>query len=244
MFKVDLETQYQQYLDDNKLDGDVFTLEKFQEKIKTGEIQITYDTLNTGNTEIIVNENMLYYYIDHIIFKMEEYIDDIDMLYLRNDTETPLETLLIKMIKFFKSLTVDLLGLDIIFICDFKNENILRLFDEIPYMKKLIQAGDHYNMKLADVVAKIVAEYREKDTMCLTDMLTLVAYLYCIDRVDLLFGEDIPFYVEKYIEAGKSKLNTETNTLGLFDAAHLSVDITGSDQLKMRDKVVRKWFSD
>lgn len=240
LFKVDLENQYLKYVEEHKLDKDTFTLEKFNEKIRLGEIQISYDTLNTGNQDIIVNENMLYYYIDHVIFKMEEYIEDIDMLYLRNDTETPLEALLIKMIKFFKSLTVDLLGLDIIFICDFKNENILRLFDEIPYMKKLIQVREHYNMKLSDVVSRIIAEYREKDTLCLRDMLTLVAYLYCIDRVDLLFGGDVAFHVEKYLQAG----DKNEDSIKLYDTAHIEADVYGKDALKLTDKIVAKWYSD
>lgn len=240
IFKVDLEKQYAKYLEENKLDGDNYTIEDFQKDVDYGKIQISYDTLNTENENIRVSENMLYYYIDHIIYKLEEYIDDIDMLYLRNDTETPLEALLIKMIKFFKSLTVDLLGLDLIFICDFKNENILRLFDEIPYMKKLIQVREHYNMKLSDVVTRIITEYREKDTMRLTDMLMLVAYLYCVDRTDILFNGDSVTLIEKYIQAGAPY----ENALRLFDAAHIETDVHADDSLKLSDRIVAKWYSD
>lgn len=240
LFKVDLEKQYAKYLEDNKLDGDNYTIEDFQKDADYGKIQISYDTLNTENEDIRVSENMLYYYIDHIIYKLEDYIDDIDMLYLRNDTETPLEALLIKMIKFFKSLTVDLLGLDLIFICDFKNENILRLFDEIPYVKKLIQVGEHFNMKLSDVVTRIITEYREKDTMRLTDMLMLVAYLYCVDRTDILFNGDAVTLIEKYILAGAPY----ENALHLFDAAHIETDVHADDSLKLSDRIVAKWYSD
>lgn len=240
LFKVDLEKQYAKYLEENKLDGDNYTIEDFQKDVDYGRIQISYDTLNTENEDIRVSENMLYYYIDHIIYKLEDYIDDIDMLYLRNDTETPLEALLIKMIKFFKSLTVDLLGLDLIFICDFKNENILRLFDEIPYMKKLIQVGEHFNMKLSDVVTRIITEYREKDTMRLTDMLMLVAYLYCVDRTDILFNGDAVTLIEKYILAGAPY----ENALHLFDAAHIETDVHADDSLKLSDRIVAKWYSD
>lgn len=240
LFKVDLEKQYAKYLEENKLDGDNYTIEDFQKDADYGKIQISYDTLNTENEDIRVSENMLYYYIDHIIYKLEDYIDDIDMLYLRNDTETPLEALLIKMIKFFKSLTVDLLGLDLIFICDFKNENILRLFDEIPYVKKLIQVGEHFNMKLSDVVTRIITEYREKDTMRLTDMLMLVAYLYCVDRTDILFNGDAVTLIEKYILAGAPY----ENALHLFDAAHIETDVHADDSLKLSDRIVAKWYSD
>ena len=56
-----------------------------------------------------------------------------------NDTSTPLEDLLLKIIRFVKSYTVDMLGLDIIYICDFKTENMIRLIDEIDYINKTIQ---------------------------------------------------------------------------------------------------------
>lgn len=240
LFKVDLENQYAKYLEDNKIDGDDYSIDDFQKDIDYGKIQINYDTLNTENEDIRVSENMLYYYIDHIIFKLEDYIDDIDMLYLRNDTETPLEALLIKMIRYFKSLTVDLLGLDLIFICDFKNENILRLFDEIPYMKKLIQVGEHFNFKLSDVVTRVIAEYRMKDTLKMRDMFAIIAYLYCIDRTDILFNGDAVRVIEKYIQAGAPY----ENRLGLFDAAHMESEVDAKDKLQLRDKIVAKWYSD
>lgn len=240
LFKVDLETQYAKYLEDNKIDGDNYSIDDFQKDIDYGKIQINYDTLNTENENIRVSENMLYYYIDHIIFKLEDYIDDIDMLYLRNDTETPLEALLIKMIRYFKSLTVDLLGLDLIFICDFKNENILRLFDEIPYMKKLIQVGEHFNFKLSDVVTRAIAEYKMNDTLKMRDMFAIIAYLYCIDRTDILFNGDAVRVIEKYIQAGAPY----ENRLGLFDAAHMESEVDAKDKLHLRDKIVAKWYSD
>ena len=240
LFKVDLENQYAKYLEDNKIDGDNYSIDDFQKDIDYGKIQINYDTLNTENENIRVSENMLYYYIDHIIFKLEDYIDDIDMLYLRNDTETPLEALLIKMIRYFKSLTVDLLGLDLIFICDFKNENILRLFDEIPYMKKLIQVGEHFNFKLSDVVTRAIAEYKMNDTLKMRDMFAIIAYLYCIDRTDILSNGDAVRVIEKYIQAGAPY----ENRLGLFDAAHMESEVDAKDKLQLRDKIVAKWYSD
>ena len=227
-------------MEDNKIDGDNYSIDDFQKDIDYGKIQINYDTLNTENENIRVSENMLYYYIDHIIFKLEDYIDDIDMLYLRNDTETPLEALLIKMIRYFKSLTVDLLGLDLIFICDFKNENILRLFDEIPYMKKLIQVGEHFNFKLSDVVTRAIAEYKMNDTLKMRDMFAIIAYLYCIDRTDILFNGDAVRVIEKYIQAGAPY----ENRLGLFDAAHMESEVDAKDKLHLRDKIVAKWYSD
>lgn len=240
LFKVDLENQYVKYLEDKKIDGDNYSIGDFQKDIDYGNIQINYDTLNTENENIRVSESMLYYYIDHIIFKLEDYIDDIDMLYLRNDTETPLEALLIKMIRYFKSLTVDLLGLDLIFICDFKNENILRLFDEIPYMKKLIQVGEHYNFKLSDVVTRAIAEYRMNDTLKMRDMFAIISYLYCIDRTDILFNGDAVRVIEKYIQAGAPY----ENRLGLYDAAHMESEVIAKDKLQLRDKIVAKWYSD
>ena len=107
IFTTDMSAQFYDYVEKNGLDPEIYTEDDFENDVRRGEIQIEYDRLNTENTEIRVSESLIYYYIDHIIYKLSQYIHDIDMLYVRNDTETPLEKLLIRMIKFFKSLTVD-----------------------------------------------------------------------------------------------------------------------------------------
>lgn len=240
MFKLDVVQQYIDYIGENKLDPEYYTLEDYQNDIDTGRIMLRYDILNVENEDVRISEDLLYYYIDHIIYKLSEYVENIDMLYMRNDTETPLERLLIKMIKFFKSLTVDFIGLDIIFICDFKNENILRLFDEIPYMRKLIGVDENYNMLLSDVVERVIAEIHQGSQINLRDMLLLIAYLKLVDRTDVVLGGDLVHTIEAYLKAG----DKEDDSLRLYDTVKLETELHPTDRLQFKDKIVSKWYSD
>ena len=245
LFKVDLQRQYDEYLVENELDGDEYTIEDFQYDVDYGNIQLDYSTLNTENEDIRVDENLLYYYIDHIIYKLSQYIEDIDMLYLRNDTETPLEKLLIRMVKFFKSFTVDFIGLDIILICDFKNENIMRMMDEVEYIRKLIEVHELYPMLLSDVIHALIVKVHHRDTLSLTDALMLNAYLRLINRDDnYLFTGDWVHTIESYLHIK----DLEANRITLYDAMQTYVDLLLKDQthdgISMRDKVVKTWLSD
>lgn len=245
IFKPNYEGGYRDYIKESGKDPDLYTMDDYLDDVAYGRIVHRYDTLNTENNEIRVSESLLYYFIDHIIYKLSQYIDDIDMLYIRNDTETPLEKLLVRMIKFFKSLTVDLLGLDIIFICDFKNENILRLFDEVWYMKKVIEVDENYNMLLSDVVRRIIAKIHQHSDLKLTDQLMLIAYLRLINREDnLLFGADMVHTIEGYLEC----TNIEANRITLYDTISvietMMVEDKKDNHFHLRDKIVKKWYSE
>lgn len=241
LFTVNLDAQYLDYINRNALDPDIYTMEKFQEDIAYGTVQIRYDTLNTENEDIPVSENLLYFYIDHIIFKLSEYIEDIDMLYIRNDTDTPLERLLIKMIKFFKSLTVDLLGLDVIFIMDFKNENILRLFDEVHYIRKLIGVDEQYPMLGSDVIQILISKIQHNDPISLRDALMLVAYLR-INRSEWnhLFTKDEIHALESWMEI----IGENADNLNMYDVTSSESYNNERSNLYMRDRIAKKWESE
>ena len=245
IFKPNYEGGYRDYIKESGKDPDLYSMDDYLDDVAYGRIVHRYDTLNTENNEIRVSESLLYYFIDHIIYKLSQYIDDIDMLYIRNDTETPLEKLLVRMIKFFKSLTVDLLGLDIIFICDFKNENILRLFDEVWYMKKVIEVDENYNMLLSDVVRRIITKIHQRSDLKLTDQLMLIAYLRLINREDnLLFGADMVHTVESYLEC----IDMDANRISLYDTISvletMLVEDKKDNHFHLRDKIVKKWYSE
>ena len=109
-------------------------------------LEITSHTFNISPDCILViltlsplYLNIIYLFLSSSSLRLKEVINNINFLYMINDTSTPLEDLLLKIIRFVKSYTVDMLGLDIIYICDFKTENMIRLIDEIDYINKTIQ---------------------------------------------------------------------------------------------------------
>ena len=85
----------------------------------------------------------LYQGIDHAIAKLENVVGNLDSLYLANDGTSSLQTYLIKLIRFFKSYTTDLIGLSIIYVFDFKPNNMLRFIDKVAKIHKKIGPEDH-----------------------------------------------------------------------------------------------------
>lgn len=139
IFHLDYKESYSEYISST---GSTISYESYMEKVLNHEIDVKYDLLKDEVDDTDDNEvtyELLYYYINHIITRLKEVINNINFLYMINDTSTPLEDLLLKIIRFVKSYTVDMLGLDIIYICDFKTENMIRLIDEIDYINKTIQ---------------------------------------------------------------------------------------------------------
>ena len=88
------------------------------------------------------NEVDLYVAIDHIISQMEMVLGQLDSLYLVNDGTSVLQEYLLKLIRFFKSYTTELVGLGIVYVFDFKPDNMLRLIDKVGKIHKVDEIND------------------------------------------------------------------------------------------------------
>lgn len=113
-------------------------------------------------------EEDLYVYINHIISGMEEIINDINYLYIMNDSTSSVQEILIELIKFFKSYTTDLLGLNIVYIFDFKIDNLLKLIDKVENTHKTLMIQDKINLIYADNV-KVKSRVRKSDPLILRE---------------------------------------------------------------------------
>lgn len=105
-----------------------------------------YDFIQT------IDEDSLYMYINHVISGMEDVINNLNYLYLINDSSSSLQEVLIQLIKFFKSYTTDLIGLNIVYIFDFKPDNMLKIIDHIHHIHKTILIPESTNLSYADYV--------------------------------------------------------------------------------------------
>ena len=248
IFTPDFEGQYLEYIDKNGLDPDDYTMEDYRHDIDVGTIDFSYSSLNFDNTEITVSEELIYYYIDHIIFRMEEYIKNMKFIYMVNDSVSPLEDLLIRMIRYFKSFTVDLLGFDTIYITDLKAENLVRFFDEVARIKKVIEVHENIHLSYADM-CYLIANYNLEDkTLQLTDKALYNKFLLINDRYneelnslhlhDHMFYTSILMYVSTH----------ENSHLDLVDYANIVSTHTlldkKNDQPLFRDHVAKMWYSE
>ena len=79
---------------------------------------------------------------------------------------------MMKLIRFVKSFTVDLLGLDVLYVCDLKDETMIRLIDEVNHIDKTIVPKEHFKIPISDSVHSSDATLWLKDTIGLRDQVT------------------------------------------------------------------------
>ena len=139
-FQVSENDEWVNYCTEHGLDPDIFTFDKFMEEVEKGNIIINYGRIR--DDFIGVKDDKIYSYINHIIDRLAKIVNRIDLIYLINSSSTPLQELLIKLIKFFKSYTVDLISFDTLYVMDLKPGNTIKLFDEMKKIMKTIEYHD------------------------------------------------------------------------------------------------------
>ena len=163
LFKPHYEEQYEAYLEKMGYSYYEYTLEDFIYDVEDGNIpEFTYSTLNYESTKINVKDELIYYYIEHILARIEKYISNLSYAHMINDAASTLEVLLIKFIRYFKSFTIDLTGMNVIYIMDMRSENTIKLLDEVARIFKWIQTHEEINLSYSDI-AKLLSVYMDHD---------------------------------------------------------------------------------
>lgn len=249
IFTPNFEGQYNDYIRKNKLDPDNYTLDNYIYDVNYGNIDdFTYSTLNINNDSITVNNDLLYYYIEHIIFRLETIIKNLKFIYMINDASTPLEDLLLKMVRYFKSFTVDCIGLDVIYITDMKSENLMRFFDEVDYICKWIQTHEHIRLSYSDILHLIDARFvLDDNSILINDKEIHNKILLISDHINFIKLRDSSI-IESLIYAQNS--NTD-NSIKLFDTfKQVSSIFTLKDKSKenevklFMDKITKLWYDE
>lgn len=140
----------------------------------TGRIASTYleylQVMNPRLFNVLLDceDYLLYTYIDHVIYRMTQVIDDLSTLQAMNDSNSSLHDYLIKLIKFFKSYTTDMVSLDTQYIFDLKPDNLLKLTESYMIHQTDLHE-DTLKMIYSDVIqmsfrAKIADRHKMTDT--------------------------------------------------------------------------------
>lgn len=240
IFKFEPEQKYQEYLEENP--GISLSYSDFMSMVEHGEIDVYYDDLqldeSSGNAKI--SEDTIYYYVNHIISRFKTIIDNINFLYMVNDSATPLEELLVKLIRFAKSFTVDMIGLDTIYVCDFKLENMIRLIDVPHYINKLIETKDPIRLSHSDTIHRLISNYELNDSIHFEELYTIIKELIIDNpKENHLFTNDEIKYMMKNIQV-------EDNEFFLIDDYEISSTLHMNDKsgVGLKDGIVKMWYSD
>ena len=242
LFSIDLPNEYDKYIKDHDLDSS-FTYENFLEGIERGDIFIDFSGLRGEMDKDEKDSKMdkIYYYVNHIIGRLQIIIDDVEYMYMMNDADTPLSDLLLRLVRFFKSYTVDVLGLDKLIVMNLKPENCMKLFDDMYHTIKNIWADEKIYLSYSDVINKITSkielsgdDIKMRDKMYRTVLLRLTNEYGAFNRDDselrLTLTDKGGVYGEKNIET--YDLST------LYDACKTEVEMYLKERMNLRDKVL------
>lgn len=232
VFTTNIDEQYNEYLEKTGKIRYNYRKEDFIRDIYLGLVDIKFDTLIDESNESDINNDRLYYYIDHVIFKIENIIKNLRFIYLLNDTSTPVEDLLLKLIKFFKSYTVDLIGLDILYIFDLKQENILKLIDKIEKINKSISPKDKtYINDVVNHYVKSLLPY--SNNARLSDEIAYRVRMYVYDK--LLDMDEMMLYKTIYYQDKKVIVDIVKNYIKTLSCT--------DSNIKFSDDIIKIWYN-
>lgn len=126
-----------------------------------------------------VEGEKIYDYINHICQRIMSIIPNLKYLGFLSGLSETLEMMLVGLIRFFKSYTTDMIGLDVIYICDMKPELLLRLINGLTAQKTL-EPHSYQNFSYTDSLV-LHGDAIAKDALAIIDRVRrfyMFAYLY------------------------------------------------------------------
>lgn len=241
LFKVDFNQAWLDYITEHGLSPIDYPYDTFIVDFERGKVQIDFSTLNSSTVDDQeIKDEFIYYNANHIISKITTVIKNLQYMNLLGDMASPLEDMLETLIRFLKSYTVELISVETIIICDMKMENIIRLFDEIAYMQKLIQAEDKINITYEDVLNNLTSTYTIQDWLKLHDFMNREVTL-TVDNAYEWATNKLPFHDSIYKIYTRETLEDKFHQF--FDAAIVSTTLNISELsgMKFRDAVKIYW---
>ena len=166
----------------------------------------------------------IYSYIDHVIYKMEELVNNIGYLYTLNDGSSPLIELLQIMITFFKSYIMDFVDMSSLMVIDWDLENTIRLFGKAEYVHKLDEIEEHLGKEFTDVIRNVISHCSLEDKITLNDYIREHKEIYLED-------EEKVYDLQEELRVMKQNLIND-----IFDHYDVVEGITGT--LKIRDNLI------
>ena len=179
-----------------------------------------------------VEQDKIYTYIDHIIYKMESLVDNVGYLYILNDGFSPLMELLQILVVFFKSYTIDFVEMTSLMIIDWDLENTVRFFDISKHISKLNQIEDRFGKDFMDVLNSYLCQYSIEDRVALSDYIRSHVTIHLEDET--LLSDMMEFVHNVKVDA----VNEEFKMTDTVNSIH--VVFQEEDNLTLEDICMKK----
>lgn len=179
-----------------------------------------------------VREDEIYTYMDHIIYKLEEYIHHLDYLYVMNNEMSPLAELLQILLDFFKSYILDFVQMTSLMIVDWDMENTIRFWDAPHNVYKKNQVEDLFFKAYSDVIHKFIAHIRIEDRIKLEEYLRCHAHIRLSDEI---FFDDRP----EFLVFTKTNKISDRIEIGDDGLNHVKTHMNGESSFHLEDTLVK-----
>lgn len=251
VFEVDYLKQYNDFMDhheDLKLRGYPYDQFVYDSEVgyvshnyteDTIPIKIKFDKIKDADIDnVSVKEEKIYFFINHCISRLENVIYGLNYTYMLGDAATPLENLLIRLIRFFKSYTTELINLENIYLIDLKPENILKLFEEVHKMTKTIVPNEEMHISYADTIQVASSYLLDGGKIGLYDKFIYEIWLIFDNRqgfTNIIDLRDTILKMCKEIQLDEKYY--------LVDSSFTTSYIQMNDNCKFKDGIIRMYYT-
>ena len=170
IYSFDMKSAYEKYLKEYGISIFEMDYDTFRSKVEIGDINLDFNTMkNIVEDDVTIKDEKICSYMNHVVNALMKIIEEVNYNNLMSGTESPIETLLIKLVRFFKSYTVDIFDIEHRYVCDIKPENLVKFIDALNYMRKIDQVDDYMKLNHSDIIRSITAILYPDDEFGLSD---------------------------------------------------------------------------
>jgi hypothetical protein len=174
----------------------------------------------------------IYAIIDHIIYKMEDVVDQVGALYSLNDGFSPLIELFKILVVFFKSYILDFESMSSLMVLDFEMDNTIRLFADPKHISKVDEADDHFDEDFMDILHQYIVHYRKEDKIAIEEYIRSHAKLHVNE-------EEYIHDAKEYLRLIKvDAIKSYFEAFDTIESVHGKIQM--SDQLTFEDFCIKK----
>lgn len=138
--------------------------------------------------------------IAHVIDRIDNVIDGLKNIQVVNNATSKLHDVLIALIRFFKSYTTDMIGLNIVYTLDFKMDMLFRFFDMVDNIVKINGINEYLNFGYNDAITSALIKINLLDNNIWRD--SLFTHVESNLRSDIIF-HDICKQINSYFISDK-----------------------------------------
>lgn len=121
--------------------------------------------------------------ISQVIDRIDNLILGLKNLQTINSSTSKVHDILISLIRFFKSYTTDMIGLNTIYDMNIKTDNLIRFFDHLERIIKSLEYNEDLRISYNDIIAKAIIYLRLKENNKLKDHIFTHVNINNIERL-------------------------------------------------------------